>query len=98
MACCYLLHFERPISNLHTCQHYLGYTSKSLDVRVDEHRRGLGARLTQVAVQRGISFECVRVWSGGTRGLERLLKSRKSGNDLCPVCRPGARLRQQRSQ
>lgn len=86
MGYCYLLHFERPISDKHTCQHYLGYTSKQLRKRMEDHRSGRAARLTQVAKERGISFMCVRVWRDGTRGMERRLKNRKSGNDLCPVC------------
>jgi predicted GIY-YIG superfamily endonuclease len=86
MGYCYLLHFERPISDRHTCQHYLGYTSKKLRERMELHRAGNGARLTQVARERGISFMCVRVWRDGTRGMERQLKNRKNGFALCPIC------------
>jgi predicted GIY-YIG superfamily endonuclease len=87
MAYCYLLHFERPIApGLHTCQHYLGYTRKRLRDRIAEHRAGKGARLTQVAHERGIGFVCVRTWPDGSRGLERRLKNQKRGNRLCPVC------------
>lgn len=86
MAYVYLLHFERPISDRHTCQHYLGYTSRQLRKRIADHRAGRGARLTQVAKERGIQFICVRTWSNGSRGLERRLKNRKNSHDLCPVC------------
>lgn len=82
----YLLHFSRPISDKHTCQHYLGYT-RSLRKRITEHKAGLGARLTQVALERGIEFEVVRIWTGGTRQLERQLKNQKNAPRLCPVCR-----------
>ncbi len=86
MGYCYLLHFDRPISPDHTCQHYLGYTAGRLRDRIAAHRRGHGARLTQVANERGIGFRVVRTWRDGSRGLERKLKNRKSSNDLCPIC------------
>ena len=87
MGYIYLLHFDQPISKKHTCQHYLGYTSRRITIRIQEHRKGMrsAARLTQVAKERGIGFRVVRTWRG-TRNDERRLKNRKSGNDLCPVC------------
>ena len=87
MGYIYLLHFERPISDRHTCQHYLGYTSRRLFIRIQDHRKGTrsAARLTQVAKERGISFRVVRTWRG-TRNDERRLKNRKEGPYLCPVC------------
>lgn len=72
----YLLHFDRPISDKHTCQHYIGWTSY-LPARAMAHLQGRGARLTQVAYERGISFVIARVWPG-TRDFERKL--------LCPIC------------
>lgn len=87
MGYCYLLHFSAPISDKHTCQHYLGYTSRRLGLRISEHRKGYrsAARLTQVAKERGITFTVVRTWRG-TRGDERRLKNRKEGPMLCPIC------------
>ena len=87
----YLLHFERPICPTRPCQHYLGYTI-DLDARLAEHRAGRGARLTQVAVERGIAFEVVRTWAGD-RTFERRLKHRKESPRLCPVCFPLVRRR-----
>lgn len=86
MGYCYLLHFAQPISDKHTCQHYIGYTSKSLADRMLDHRRGIGARLTQVAIERGIAFECVRTWANVTRRDERKLKNKKNSPILCPIC------------
>ncbi len=85
MPSVYLLHFEQPISDRHTAQHYLGYTQKLSD-RIEQHRRGQGSRLCAVAVERGIGFEVARTWSKGTRRLERQLKRRKSAPRLCPIC------------
>jgi hypothetical protein len=82
----YLLHFERPISAAHTTQHYIGF-ALDLAARLAEHRAGRGARLTQVAIERGISFEVVRVWPGD-RNAERALKNRKAAPRLCPCCNP----------
>lgn len=80
----YLLHFSAPISDKHTCQHYLGF-AHDLDARLAEHAAGRGARLTQVALERGITWECVRTWPGD-RSAERRLKHRKSSPRLCPIC------------
>jgi hypothetical protein len=85
MGIIYLLHFSKPISSLHTCQHYLGYT-ENLEERIAQHQAGCGARLTQVAKERGITFTVVRTWQGD-RKLERRLKNRKSSPSLCPICK-----------
>lgn len=80
----YLLHFHKPISHKHTCQHYVGYAD-DLALRIQKHSSGHGARLTQVAKERGIGFDVVRVWEGD-RAFERWLKQRKNAGRLCPVC------------
>lgn len=79
----YLLHFDRPYRH---ARHYLGYTQKDVDGRVELHRAGKGARLMEVIVEAGIDFTCVRIWYGGRR-LERRLKNRKHADRLCPICR-----------
>lgn len=80
----YLLHFERPISDTHTCQHYVG-TADDVEERLAEHKAGRGARLCQVAKERGIDFVLVRTWEGG-RAKERQIKKWKMSNRLCPIC------------
>lgn len=80
----YLLHFQRPISQAHTAQHYLGYTD-DLQRRIEEHRAGRGSRLCEVAKERAIPFVVVRIWPGG-RTEERQLKRRKNAPKLCPLC------------
>ncbi len=82
---CYLFHFDQPISDGHPTQHYLGW-AKDIDAREADHRAGRGARLTQVAIERGIDFIRVRVWEGYSRTDERKLKNRKDGRALCPIC------------
>lgn len=81
----YLLHFDSPIApGKHTAQHYLGYAD-NLNARIEQHRAGTGARLCEVAKERGISFVIARTWEGG-RLLERQLKNRKNAPKLCPLC------------
>lgn len=84
----YLYHFDQPISPRHTCQHYIGWCL-DLVARDKMHRAGNGARLMQVALERGIGFTIVRRWEGG-RELERRLKARHESPRLCPVCSPGS--------
>ncbi len=80
----YLLHFERPISPDHPARHYLGWTN-DLYRRLRAHEQGRGARLTQVALERGISWRLAAIWPGD-RGYERLLKRRKGAPRFCPLC------------
>src|SRR3954454_13513201 len=88
----YLLHFDRPIAAGHTAQHYLGWT-KYLPGRALAHLRGRGAKMTQVAHERGIGFVISRTWQGD-RHFERKLKNRKEGPRLCPICRKAHDARQ----
>jgi len=77
----YLLHFIEPYRH---ARHYLG-VADDLSARLDEHRRGAGARLTAVVLEHGGSWVVARTWVGGRR-LERKLKARHSGVRLCPIC------------
>ena len=90
----YLLHFSQPISPDHTCQHYMG-SAADVTTRLIHHLTGKGARLCQVANERGIDYEIVRVWQaepGKGRELERKLKNQKQGPKLCLSVQPGASL------
>lgn len=81
----YLLHFDAPIApGRHTCQHYVGYSDDLLP-RVHAHMHGTGARLTEVAHERGIAFQVARTWPGD-RSLERHIKNRHATPRLCPIC------------
>lgn len=77
----YLYHFA---SKLGHAQHYIG-SCTNLKERDQLHQAGAGARLLQVARERGIKFWIVRTWRGG-RQLERKLKNRHNGAALCPIC------------
>jgi len=89
----YLLHFSRPISEKHTARHYIGW-AYHLGSRIQQHLHGRGARLTQVALERGITFEIAAIWPGD-RTYERKLKNQKRGPKLCPLCRRAHDPRQQ---
>jgi predicted GIY-YIG superfamily endonuclease len=86
----YLIHFHSPISPKHTCQHYIGYADNGVGRRLDEHAAGRGARLTEVAKERGIGFRVVRTWENVDRNFERQLKRRKMANRYCPICQARA--------
>ena len=81
----YLLHFEKPINDRHPARHYLGF-SRNVFWRIRQHHKGKGARLCQVAKERGIDFIVADIWYLGDRALERKLKSQKNSPRLCPVC------------
>jgi predicted GIY-YIG superfamily endonuclease len=83
----YLLHFTTPVAH---ARHYLGSAADVL-ARLEVHRSGQGARLTQVAVLRGARLELVRTWRGG-RVKERAMKQayHHAFTQLCPLCTPGA--------
>ena len=90
----YLLHFDSPISpGVHTCQQYIGFAT-DLNRRLEEHAAGRGARLTEVAKERGIRFQVARVWPDETREFERELKNQKNGPRLCPICAAAAELKE----
>lgn len=80
----YLLHLEQPLSDNHTCQHYMG-SAEDLETRLYQHLHYPDARMMQVVKERGIRWMLARTWPGG-RIEERRLKNWKNGPKLCPVC------------
>lgn len=84
----YLLHFDEPLGDLDNprgqARHYIG-TAHDVEIRLRQHRKGYGARITQVLWERGIDFKLARTWEGG-RDVERRLKRRKNAPKLCPIC------------
>lgn len=79
----YLLHFDRPYKH---ARHYIGY-AKNWRVRVEQHRKGQGARLMTVIKEAGIGFVVAKTWSKGTRKFERQLKKRGGASRHCPICK-----------
>jgi predicted GIY-YIG superfamily endonuclease len=78
----YLLHFDEPFRH---ARHYTGWT-RDLPARLEEHRRGQGARLMQAVRAAGIRFTLARIWEGTTRDREDSLKHRGSARRFCPKC------------
>jgi hypothetical protein len=81
----YVLHFSKPISPKHTTQHYAGWTYHMAS-RIDQHLHGRGARLTQVAIEPGITFEIAAIFPGD-RNYERKIKNSKNLRRYCSVCK-----------
>lgn len=85
----YLLHFYDPLADvrdwpLHHAHHYLG-SAGDVDARVAEHRAGQGARLVEVAIERGLDFQVACILPGA-RVEERQLKRRHGSGPFCPIC------------
>lgn len=78
----YLLHFAPSYKH---ARHYVGYAD-DIERRVAEHAAGVGARLTQVAVEAGCDLILARTWDGADRTEERRLKNTKSIPHYCPIC------------
>jgi len=79
----YLLHFEQPVYG--RCQHYIGFTI-NLPQRMALHQSGHGARITSIAVKKGIRWEVVRVWEDGDKEIERRLKKSGPAKKYCKLC------------
>jgi len=79
----YLLHFDQPYKH---ARHYLGW-ARSLKSRLEQHQRGGGARLLQVAKRAGITWRVARTWENKDRHQERRWKKHGHQARLCTICR-----------
>ena len=79
----YILHFSEPISG--KAGHYTGF-AENVSARLAHHRNGTGARLTQVAAERGVTMTLARTFEGENRAFERRLKQTKNIRRYCPIC------------
>lgn len=67
--------------------HYIGWSpDRCLQQRIEDHRRGRGAKITAAAAGQGRELFLARVWAGQDRAFERKLKNRKHAIRLCPFC------------
>ena len=78
----YLIHLDTPLKH---AQHYVGF-SDNVDVRLERHRQGRGARFLRICNQREIHYQLVRVWPDGDRNAERRLHNCKNSRRYCPIC------------
>jgi predicted GIY-YIG superfamily endonuclease len=84
----YILHFDKAFK--HAC-HYTGITN-DIDRRMDEHRKGKGARLTQILKANGISFDYSVIGEypnySEAKAREKHLKTcYKKPVRYCPICK-----------
>src|SRR5437867_3484168 len=84
----YIIHLDTKMSH---AQHYCGYAD-DIAARVARHQAGRGARMLQVARERGIKFTLALTLPGWTRSQERMLKRRKQAPHYCPLCNQQAPL------
>lgn len=100
----YLLCFDKPYwkvgkagvkgvgAGVSEARHYVGYTIRPLDQRVDEHRQGQGSRLVKYALDHGNDFRVVRFWEFSSpvdaRRAELRVKDCGHTPRLCPRCTP----------
>lgn len=68
-------------------QYYVGYAD-DLEKRIHQHRKGCGAKFTRAAIERGVGFQVVALWTGD-RTLERKLKNLKDTPSLMRRLRSG---------
>jgi predicted GIY-YIG superfamily endonuclease len=78
----YIIRFDSPLGNpakAHgTAQYYIGWCKAGgLERRLNQHRAGLGAKLTAAAAEKEIGFELL-VCYAGTRADERRAKNYKN--------------------
>lgn len=83
----YLLHFSEKYRH---AGHYIGFAN-DVEGRINHHRNGTGARLTQVVTDFGIQLQVARIWQDGDRAFERKLKNCKHAARYCPICNPKTR-------
>lgn len=90
----YLLHFDPPYSapigttgRVKLAGHYLGSTSKPVEVRLAEHVAGKGSPLVRAAIASGCAVRLAASWPGG-RTEEKAAKRAHHHSRLCPICNP----------
>lgn len=96
MSYVFLLHFDRPVNAERPARHYLEFTSRRIEDRVNDHRSGFEYRTVPImwaAYQRGIGFTVARVWSNATKADEKRLRDLHDNPALCPLCNPALGLR-----
>lgn len=84
MPTIYLIHFSKPLKH---AQHYIGFTNNG-DVfkRIEDHRKGIGAKICRAAVAEGIQLQLARVWYNVSRKTELKLKKFNGAKKFCPMC------------
>lgn len=86
----YLIHFNEPYitESGRKVQHYIGFTSLTLEQRLSRHKGNDGAKLLRAVNARGITYNVVRTWKDGTLQTERELKRSRNHKQHCPLCNP----------
>lgn len=82
----YLIHFDHILHPNSLNRHYIGF-AHDVEARVKHHHNGTSkVRMFEVAKERGIGFQVVRIWQEEGKEFERWLKSLKNAPRKCPIC------------
>jgi len=58
----------------------------ALDSRLRRHEAGDGSAFMREVARRGIQWQLVRTWPGGTRRKEKQLRGQHNHARFCPIC------------
>lgn len=83
MGTIYVLHIDPPFKH---ARHYVGWTPRDVEQRLEDHLRGSGSPLIRAAVQQGHDVILTTTFEG-TRDMERYLKKKHGAAAFCPLCR-----------
>lgn len=81
----YLLHYTVSVYGK---RHYLGFTQKPVDVRLDEHNSGgpVASQVSILATRLGGKAILVKTWEGVSVDFEKKLKRERHLGRHCPLC------------
>ena len=81
----YLLHYTVHVRG--NKQHYLGFTQKSLEARLNEHDSGVfGSQMSNLAVKLGSKAIVAKTWEGVSVDFEKKLKRERHLGRYCSLC------------
>lgn len=85
----YLIHFKTPYVTAtgRKVQHYIGFTSLTIEQRLKRHKSDSGAKLLKAVNEAGISYDVVFVWKDAGIEFEYKLKRSKNHKRFCPICK-----------
>jgi predicted GIY-YIG superfamily endonuclease len=80
----YVIHFHGNVCG--KARHYTGFSwnREHMEKRISQHRRGVGAKFTQLANFKGIGWQVVRIFRTADPYDE--IRVKRHAKLLCPIC------------